>query len=183
MNKAVKISVISIIVLMIVGFAGWEVLKSSTRKHSPLDVAELRSGDLEIDVTYCQPYKKGRLIFGEAAEGALQPYGNYWRLGANEATTFKVNRDVLFANKPLKKGEYTMYAIPGEDMWVIAVNAATGQWGAWEPNYDEDVLRVEVPVEYTNDIVEQLTIGFEPNAGTMYMVIKWDTAVARVPID
>lgn len=183
MNKTVRISALIIIVLSVIGYGAYNYLRSSTKKHSPLDVAELREGSLEVDVTYCRPYKKDRLIFGDASEEALQPNGEYWRLGANEATIIALNRDIMFGGKPLKKGNYSMYAIPGEDVWIVAVNSATGQWGYSEPNYDEDVLRVEVPVNYTDEPVEQLTISFEPGSSGMNMVIRWDTSIAKVSID
>ena len=183
MNKTVRISALIIIVLSVIGYGAYLYIMSSTKKHSPLDVAELRDSGLEIDVTYCQPYKKGRLIFGDASEEALQPFGEYWRLGANDATLIKLNKDIQFGGKPLTKGIYSMYAFPGEDIWIVAVNSATGQWGLPAPDPDEDVLRVEVPVNYTGEVVEQLTISFEPDSSGMNMVIRWDTSVAKVSID
>ncbi|MEJ0056894.1 MAG: DUF2911 domain-containing protein [Bacteroidota bacterium] len=55
-------------------------------KKSPIKTETYSDQGLDIKVVYCQPYKKGRVIFGEERDGALQPYGKYWRLGANAAT-------------------------------------------------------------------------------------------------
>lgn len=183
MNRNVKIAGLIIIALVVIIYFAYAFLRVSTKKHSPLEVAEFREGGLEIDVTYYRPYKKDRLIFGEEADGALQPFGVYWRLGANEATTIKINEDITFAGQPLAKGFYSIYAIPGKETWTVAVNSVTGQWGYAEPNYDKDVLRVEVPVTYNNDPVEQFTISFATDSTGVNMVLKWDTALVRVPIN
>jgi len=39
-------------------------------------------------IDYSSPRAKGRKIFGEASDKALVPYGQIWRTGANDATTF-----------------------------------------------------------------------------------------------
>ena len=43
----------------------------------------------DVKVTYGQPSKKGRVIFG-----SLVPYGEVWRTGANEAT------EITLSNAP-----------------------------------------------------------------------------------
>lgn len=183
MNRNTKIAGLITIALIVLVYFAFTFLRASTKKHSPLEVAELQEGGLEIAVTYCRPYKKDRMIFGEEEDGALQPYGVYWRLGANEATTIEINEDISFGNKQLAKGLYSIYAIPAEETWTVAINSATGQWGYSEPNYNKDVLRVEVPVIYSNEPVEQLTITFETDSTGTAMVLQWDTALARVPIN
>ena len=55
-------------------------------KKSPPATASFSDKGLDIKVSYSQPSKRGRLIFGEEKGGALLPYGKYWRLGANAAT-------------------------------------------------------------------------------------------------
>src|SRR5262249_46587944 len=89
-----------------------------TKSHSPAADGTHKKDGLEIEVKYCRPSKKGRLIFGEATAGALQPYGKYWRVGANEATVFEINKDVLVSTvegvdgTELKAGKYNLYAYP-----------------------------------------------------------------------
>ena len=72
---------------------------ATTKNHSPAATVTLKTpAGLGATVLYSRPYKKGRLLFGEAKDGALVPYGQYWRLGANESTeiTFPIN--TLFAS-------------------------------------------------------------------------------------
>lgn len=159
------------------------ILRINTKKYSPADVAAISTNGLEVTINYCRPYKKGRLIFGPQDEDALQPFGQYWRLGANEATTLEINRDVLLAGKPLKQGFYSIYAVPGPDTWQIGVNKEAKRWGYAEPDYDQDVLRVTVPVTYGEPLTEQFTITLQPTNKGALMLLDWDLAHVSVPIE
>src|SRR5258705_3241080 len=130
-------------------------------KRSPLNSAEISDKGLDIKVTYCQPYKKGRVIFGEVKDGALQPYGKYWRMGANAATEITFSKNVNFAGKPVNAGSYRMYAVPGPTAFQVSLNSELGIYFAIrEPNYSLDVLKVDVPVAAAPAETEQLTINF-----------------------
>ena len=169
----------SVVVLLVATVA---VLRMNTKKHSPVDKISFNQENLEVKVVYCQPTKKGRLIFGEEADGALQPWGVYWRLGANEATTIEVSSDISFGGKPLKAGKYALYAFPGKESWQIGVNTVANRWGYSEPDYSKDVFRIELPVTYTENVVEMFTMTLEPVDEGANLVMKWDTSVVRVPI-
>ena len=118
---------------------------------SPPATVNYNEGGLEITIDYSQPSKNGRLIFGEESEGALQPYGKYWRLGANAATEISFNKDVTFGGKPVEAGTYRMYAVPGSNTFEITLNSETNVFfGAAEPDYDLDVITIESPLEKTS---------------------------------
>ena len=90
-------------VLLVAYFA----VRSFTKSNSPEAVAQIDQNGLKIKVDYCQPYKKGRKIFG-----GLVPYGQVWRTGANEATVIDFDQDVTVAGQPLKEGSYSLWTIP-----------------------------------------------------------------------
>ena len=148
-----------------------------------MDTITFNRNGLTIKTVYYRPYKKGRVIFGKVEDGALQPFGVYWRLGANDATTIEVNKDVRFAGEPLKAGKYSVYAIPGENNWQIGVNSKANRWGVAEPDHENDVLMVVVPVTYSDEVVEQFKINFVATEKGADMVLKWDTSVVRIPIN
>ena len=149
---------------------------------SPKDTVSFDNQDLSIDVVYSRPYKKGRLIFGEASENALLPYGKYWRLGANAATEITFDKDVTFAGKPVPAGSYRMYAVPGRESFQISLNSELGVSGAHEePDYSKDVAKVDIPVQ-TADDTEQFTIDFHMDSSTVNMDMAWDRTRIRVPI-
>lgn len=169
------------IVLLAAAYIGYTL--ATTTNHSPKTTATYNKDGLNLSIEYCQPYKKGRMIFGSAADGALQPYGEYWRLGANAATQIKLNKDVLFAGKELAAGEYVVYAVPGASNWTIGLNSELGRWGAFEVDHDLDVMQVEVPVGTSNTEYEQFTIEFtEAESGVVHMNLMWDTTKVPVPI-
>ena len=90
---------------------------------SPLATASYNQDGLMIDVSYSQPSKKGRLIFGNEEDGPIQAYGKYWRLGANAATEITFNKAVTFGGMPVDAGTYRMYAIPGADAFKVVLNS------------------------------------------------------------
>ena len=169
------------LLIAIVAFVLYGVLVVS--KRSPIQTTTFNYAGLDIKVVYCQPYKKGRLIFGEENDGALQPYGKYWRLGANAATEITFSKNVNFGGKPVNAGSYRMYAIPGATTWQVALNSELGVYFAIaQPDYKLDVIRVEVPVGTAPAETEQLNINFSNDSTTVNMDIVWDRTIVRVPI-
>jgi hypothetical protein len=160
-------------------------LRYQNYSKSPRGNAELAAGNLSVAVTYCRPSVRGRLIFGQVSQGALQPYGQYWRLGANDATEITFNRDVLFNGQPVKQGTYRMYAIPGENEFEVALNSELGKWGAFEPDYNQDILKTKVPRTSTSNAVEQYTITLnkmESDANGIDVVFEWSDTRFVVPV-
>jgi hypothetical protein len=151
---------------------------------SPPDVAEFSKEGVEMSIDYSRPYKKERLIFGPESDGALQPYGVYWRMGANEATKLTLSQPVSILGNNLEAGSYAMYAFPGKDMWTIGFNGTFDDWGAWEPDYDNDVFRIDVAPVSTDKVIEQMTIRFEESETHLTeIVMTWDEVEIRIPVD
>jgi hypothetical protein len=175
MKKKVLI-IVGIVLLAIVALLTW--FRHYTKSHSPAAKAEYHMDGTDIVVNYCQPYKKGRLIFGDEASGALQPYGKYWRVGANEATTFTTNKDLQIADQVLKAGTYSMYAYPGKETWQVVFNSDADRWGVPAPDTDKDVVKVDVQSLNDVPVAEQLTISFTQGAeGAVLMLWSWDQTV------
>lgn len=178
-----RIILLAILGIVLIAGAYISYSLATTTNHSPKTTATYNKDGLDVSVVYCQPFKKGRLIFGSAAEGALQPYGEYWRLGANAATQIKVNQDVMFGGKELAAGEYVVYAVPGASSWTIGLNTELERWGAFEVDHALDVMQVDVPVGSSNEEYEQFTIDFsEGGDGVVHMNLMWDKTKVPVPI-
>ena len=131
---------------------------------------------LAVRVIYGRPQLNGRKVFG-----GLQEYGEVWRLGANEATEIEFFKDVRINNKKIKKGRYTLYAIPFPDRWTLIVNKDTDVWGSF--NYDplKDVVRMDIPVK-KNELTEDLSIVFEKTSYGADMNMYWDDVTTTLPI-
>lgn len=174
---------IGILILVIAGYVGYVLL--TTKSHSPATVAEFRDGDFLIQVNYSQPFKKGRLIFGTEAEGALVPYGQKWRTGANEATEVSFSNDVLVNGQLLKAGRYSLYTIPEASVWTVAFNSKLDYWGkGFGDVFDEslDVLRAPASVQKDLPEVEQFTISVAPADSLINMYFSWDKTRATLAI-
>jgi len=150
---------------------------------SPKATASFDEGGLSVHVSYSQPSKRGRVIFGEEAAGALQPYGKYWRLGANAPTEITFSKDITFAGKPVSAGTYRMYAVPGADSFQISLNSGVGDaFGANEPDYSLDVVKVDILVTKMPSVTEKFVITFNKEGDGVNMDLAWDQVVVRVPI-
>ena len=153
-------------------------------KKSPPTTASFSDKGLDIKVSYSQPSKRGRLIFGDESAGALQPYGKYWRLGANAATEITFSKNITFAGQPVNAGTYRMYAVPGAKAFKIILNSELGVafTAASEPDHALDLLTIEIPVYPLTSKVEMFTISFEPDSIGVNMNMAWDKIGLRVPI-
>ncbi len=131
-------------------------------------------GTAVVTITYGRPGVKGRQVFG-----GLEPFGNVWRAGANEATVFAVSQDVTVDGQPLPAGAYALFAIPTEGDWTLIFNKQAGQWGAFDHDPAQDALRVTVTPE-PGPKQEWLAYYFEDLSDTSAKaVLHWDTV--RVP--
>lgn len=131
-------------------------------------------------VIYCRPQKKGREIFGK-----LEPYGQVYRLGANEATEVQFFVPVKVGGKLIPAGRYTVYCIPQADKWTFIINAQTDTWGAFGYNQAKDILRTEVPVQNLTDPLEVYSMIFEQSGGNVNdfkLIIAWDTVQVEIPM-
>lgn len=173
---------IGLAVLAVILLGVFLYLTFGSRPLSPPGKAEITSNGVTVMVAYSRPSVRGRMIFGPADQDALQPYGHYWRLGANEATAIQFNRNILFNGVPVDAGTYRMYAIPGPDSFEVVLNTQVGGSGSSQPDPQHDVLRTLVPTEKTSSPVELFTITLMPEAQGADMVFEWADTRFVVPL-
>lgn len=131
---------------------------------------------LEARIVYSRPQKNGRQVFGELVE-----YGQVWRLGANEATEIELYKDCHVNGQKLKKGRYTLYAIPYADKWTMIFNKETDIWGAFQYDEKKDILRTDIQTETLDEAVEAFSMGFEKTDSTVNLIISWDKVRTILP--
>lgn len=181
MKKFIIFSLIGVVVIVaMIAIIGVLNLKKE-KSFSPEDVVTFEQGKLKMRVLYNRPFKKGREIFGK-----LVPYDVVWRTGANEATTFETNLNLTIEGKKLPAGKYSLWTIPGADVWTVIFNSQYGQWGInskAEANRDPalDVLKVEVTPLEQDQVFEQFTIEFEKTGEEAEMILLWDKTLVAVP--
>ncbi len=170
---------LGVVVLIVAGLFGYSLLFPK----SPPTTTAFSDQGLEINVTYSQPSKRGRVIFGEEKDGALQPYGVYWRLGANAPTEITFSKNISFAGKSVNAGTYRMYAVPGATAFEVYLNSDIGGFsGAQEPDHTKDILKVDIPVTLLPSSTEKFVIAFASEGSAINMDMTWDMVSLRVPL-
>ena len=130
-----------------------------------------------ITVDYSSPRAKGRKIYG-----GLVPYGETWRTGANEATTFVTTADVMVGGTHVPAGSYTIFTIPNKDKWTLIISKKTGEWGTDYPGPGNDLARIEMKASALPAAAENFTIAFDKSSGGCTLRIDWETTRASVEI-
>src|SRR4051812_21426162 len=143
---------------------------------SPTCTLKQHVGLTDIEIVYSRPGVKGRKIFG-----GLVGYSEVWRTGANSATKITFSTPVKINGADIPAGTYGLFTIPGEKEWTIIINKGSAQWGAYQYNEKDDLVRVKATPVKLADSVETFTIDFDDirdESATLDLI--WEKT--RVPI-
>jgi Protein of unknown function (DUF2911) len=154
----------------------------SKRPSPPASAACKFSDGKTIKIDYSSPRAKGRKIFGEASEKALVPYGQIWRTGANDSTTFVTDTNLNVGGKAVPAGSYTIFTVPKADAWSLVISKKTGEWGTDYPGEKEDLVRAPMTVSKTSAPVENFTIAFDQAGSKCTLRMEWENTRASVEI-
>jgi hypothetical protein len=174
----------SLLLVLAVVFSGFVFLTAGLAQDaggpllSPPAKTECRFADgKKIAMAYSSPRMRRRKIYGE-----LVPWGEVWRVGANDATTFVTNSDVTVDGKIVPAGSYTLFAIPLPTKWTLVISKKTGEWGIPYPGESSDFLRGNMTVGKLPAPLENMTIGFDSAGSVCTMHVDWETTRASVQI-
>ncbi|MEP6923100.1 MAG: DUF2911 domain-containing protein [Pyrinomonadaceae bacterium] len=132
-------------------------------------------GDARVAIVYHRPNVKGREIWGK-----LVPYGEVWRTGANDNTTFETSEDIMINGQKLAAGKYGLHTIPNKDEWTIIFNKVNDAWGSFTYDQKNDALRVKAKPQTAENSRETMMIEFDSvTPTTTNAVIEWEKV--RVP--
>ena len=147
---------------------------------SPAGTLKQRVGLTDIQVDYSRPGVKDRTIFG-----GIVPYGQVWRTGANQATRLTFSTPVKLEGHEIPAGTYALFTIPGENEWTIIINKNANQWGAFQYNEKDDVVRFKVtPATLTDTRVETFTIEFNHiRDESAVLMLVWDKTVVPIRLE
>lgn len=191
LNRTLLFSFAVAIFLSTVQIASAQVRPPVPRASQKATVSQT-IGTTDMSVTYSRPAVKGRAVYGDwpteaKGEGTLDnqntrpagaplvPWGHIWRTGANEATLFVVNDDVLINGQPLAAGKYSFHSIPGKDDWTFIFNKDDGQWGSFTYDAAKDAIRVKAKPIWVAESAELLTFTVDPASETSATVnLRWE---------
>src|SRR6202171_3629742 len=134
-------------------------------------------GGKTVKSDYSSPRVKGRKIYGD-----LVPFGQVWRTGANEATTFVTSSDVVVGGKDVPAGSYTLFTIPSADKWTLIINKKTGEWGIPYKYEGDELARGDMKVSKRPSPAEDFTISYDKSGSGCTLNIDWDNTRASVDI-
>jgi hypothetical protein len=182
MKKFVLIAM-SLFAVATLASAQMSMSKDKSKRPSPPASAECKFSDGKtVKMDYSSPRAKGRKIFGEASDKALVPFGEIWRTGANEATTFVTDANLTVGGKSVPAGSYTIFTIPKADAWWLVISKKTGEWGTDYPGEKEDLARVPMSVSKTAAPVENFLIAFDQAGSKCTLRMEWENTRASVEI-
>jgi hypothetical protein len=174
MLKNAAFAALIVIALSTVSFAQ----QDKSKRPSPPAQAQCKFSDGKtITVDYSSPRAKGRKIFGE-----LVPYGQVWRTGANDATTFVTTATLSAEGKDIPAGNYTIFTLPEQNKWTLIVSKHTGEWGIPYKYESEELVRIPMSVSKTPSPVENFTISFDQGGSTCTMKVSWEETQASLQL-
>jgi hypothetical protein len=157
--------------------ARWAAQDAAGRSFGALsgrrtDTASVAGAQIIVD--HGTPAKRGRAIWG-----TLVPYGAVWRTGANEATHFSTDRDLVLGTGAqtlaVPAGTYTLFSIPDAAGGMLIVSRDTGQAGtAYNPA--RDLGRVPLERRALAEPVETFTLAVTPEGELGAIRLQWDTS-------
>ena len=175
-----KIAIVCSSLLLVLGVAANPLhgQQEKSKRPSPPATAKCElPGGKTVTVDYSSPRKKGRNVFPDVVK-----YGEVWRTGANEATTFVTTGDVMVGGTHVPAGSYTLFTLPGKDKWTLIISKKTGEWGTDYAGEKEDLARVEMKAGTASTPVENFTISFEKAGKGCTLKLAWDTTTAWVSV-
>ena len=153
-------------------------ISSEAQLASPTAKAACKFADGKtITVNYSSPRIRGRKIFGD-----LVPFGEVWRAGADDATSFVPNVDVIAGGKSVPAGRYTLFALPTPTKWTLIVSKQIGEFGIPYPGEKFDFARMEMKVSKLSSPLENFTISFDQAGSSCTMKLDWETTRASIDI-
>jgi hypothetical protein len=164
--------------LLVAAIFALSLLASAQGKPSPPASASCDlGGGKTIKTDYSSPRLKGRKMIG-----GVNPYGQVWRTGANEATTFVSSADVVVGGTSVPAGSYTIFTVPNPDKWALIISKTTGEWGTDYPGPEKDLARIDMKVSTLPSPVENFTIAYDKTAAGCTLDLDWATTRASVDI-
>src|ERR1035437_4701441 len=162
---------------LLAGVMAWLIPFQSQMPSPPAKAACKFSDGKTITVNYSSPRMRGRKIFG-----GLVPYGEVWRAGADEATTFVTNTNLAVGGKNVSAGSYTLFTLPAETKWTLILSKKTGEWGIPYPGEQFDFGRMEMKVSKLPSPIENFTISFDQTGASCVLRLDWETTRASIDI-
>lgn len=167
----------AVLLAAVLAFPTASVAAVQLPQASPAASVTQKVGTTDLTLAYHRPAVKGRAIWG-----ALVPWAEVWRLGANEATTLTVTDPVKIAGKDVPAGTYALFAVPGAERWTFILSRKAKQWGAFSYDAKDDLARFDAkasPAPHS----EWMTFSIDPAGdGAAEVSLAWAKVRLSFPV-
>lgn len=152
-------------------------------RASPPDSVIVSLEGAGAKLCYGAPSTRGRTMVGHEE---WVPWGQPWRMGANEPTTLHLSFPAEIAGIRVEPGSYALYVVPDRGIWRLHVNSDPDRWGI--PITEEvraaDVGTAVLPLEPLDRHVETLSFHFVSTGQTTgHLVMDWERNRLRIPLE
>ena len=124
-----------------------------------------------VSINYGRPSLHGRTI--QQMLAMPSPTGKFWRLGANESTTFSTGVPLAFGKVMVPAGTYSLWAEHvGNNHWELVFNKQHGQWGT---HHDPQLDLAKAPLreEKVAESADLVTIKLTGEKSGGHLSIQW----------
>jgi Protein of unknown function (DUF2911) len=167
--KNLYFPLLSLMFVLFIAVPSWAQGDKTLRPSPPAEVTAMIDS-AKVNINYSSPSVKGREIWG-----GLVPYNQVWRTGANEATVFETNKDLMINKQKLPAGKYGLFTIPGEKEWTFIFNSVWDQWGAFKYDASKDVLRITAPAEHSPVFNERMNFAIKGHS----VILAWENLMVK----
>ena len=184
MRKALIPIAVLVLTVLAVAQRRQPTAEEKAKRPSPPGTAEVVLNGKKITIDYSRP-KMADPRTGQPRKimGDLVPYGQEWRTGANEATSFVTETGLMIGSTHVPAGIYTLYTLPEADKWTLIISKKTGQWGIPYPGKADDLARIPMKVEKLKSAVDPFTISLEKKGDSAAILkLAWENTQASIEI-
>ncbi len=156
------------------------------QRPSPPACTDVKFADGKmITIEYSRPgindpkTKQPRVVWGQ-----LVPWDAVWRMGANEATSFTTDVDLMVGGTKVPAGSYSLDLLPQQKgPWKLIINKTTGQWGIPYPGADSDLARIDIKTSKIRNTVARFTMKLaSAKRGATTLSFEWEKTAATIDI-
>ena len=145
---------------------------------SPAATVSQQIGLTDVTIAYHRPAVGKRQVWG-----ALVPYDQVWRAGANENTVVTFSSDVTVGGQKVPAGSYGLHMIPTQKDWTVIVSRESRAWGSFFYDQKDDVARLTVAPRPA-DFVERLSYTFDdPTDKSVVATLRWEKLAIPISIE
>jgi len=173
--------------LLIIGSLMTGAAATASAQQSPPAQATITVTGKKLTIRYSSPSVHGRKIFGDGGLLSHDPTYPAWRAGANDATAFHTDADVVISGNigglAVPNGDYTLYCwVKNPEAWELIVSKETGQWGlSYNPKLD--LGRVKMTMTKPASPIETMKFTFtSQGSNKVQLQLAWEQHIGTVPI-